>query len=113
MTMRRWIPTLASAAAVALLAPAAASASTWTVDDDHVQCPNAGFSTVQGAINQAAPWDTVVVCAGDYAEAINTPNSTNSPAQAGSKAALLITKPLTIRGVAPLRTMTAAPGLSH
>jgi hypothetical protein len=98
MTMRRSIQTLAGVLTLALLVPATAAASTWTVDDDHVQCPNAGFSTIQGAVNQAAPWDTVVICAGDYGEVINTPNATNSPAQAGSKAAVLITKPLTIRG---------------
>ena len=96
--MRLRTRALGAAAVLALLLPATASASTWTVDDDHLDCPNAGFSTIQGAINQAAPWDTVVICPGDYAEAISTPNATNSPAQAGSEAALLITKPLTIRG---------------
>jgi hypothetical protein len=97
MTMHRSLPTTLAIAA-ALLTPTAANASTYTVDDDHVDCPSAGFSTIQSAINQAAPFDTVVICPGDYASVINTPNATNSPAQAGSKAALLITKPLTIRG---------------
>jgi hypothetical protein len=98
MTMRGSMKMLVGAFALAIAVPATAVASTWTVDDDHVQCPNAGFSTIQAAINQAAPWDTVVICPGDYAEAITAPNATNSPAQAGSKAGLLITKPLTIRG---------------
>ncbi len=98
MTARRCIQALGIAAAVAAAAPAAASASTWSVDDDRMQCPGAGFTTIQAAINQAAPWDTVVVCAGDYAEVSTTPNSANSPAQAGSRAGLLINKPLTIRG---------------
>ncbi len=99
MIARRRIRALGAAAVLALLAPAAAAqASTWSVDDDGAQCPSAGFTTIQAAINQAAPWDTVVVCAGDYAEVTSTPSSANSPAQAGSKAALLINKPLTIRG---------------
>jgi hypothetical protein len=118
MTMTRSLPRILTAALVlALLAPATAAASTWTVDDDHADCPNAGFSTIQAAINQAAPWDTVAVCPGDYAEAIATPNSTNSPAQAGSKAALLITKPLTIRGAGASKVTihpaaSAAPSLA-
>lgn len=98
MIVRRSLLLLAAAAVLAVLAPAGASASTWTVDDDRLDCPNAGFSTVQGAINQAAPWDTVVICPGDYAEVSNATSANNSPAQAGSKNGLTITKPLTIRG---------------
>ena len=65
MTARLHI--LGAALGLALIVPAAASGSTWSVDDDRMQCPSAGFTTIQAAINQAAPWDTVVVCAGDYA----------------------------------------------
>jgi hypothetical protein len=96
MTMPRQIAILP--VVVALLAPSAASGSTWRVDDDKAQCPSAGFTTIQAAINQAAPWDTVVICDGDYAEVSNATSATNSPAQAGSKNGLTITKPLTIRG---------------
>jgi|GEM_PF-4306467 hypothetical protein len=87
-----------AAALIAALAPTSAYASTWTVDDDKADCPNAAFTSIQAAIDQAAPWDTVVVCAGEYAEQ-STPTSGNStPSQAGSRNGLTITKPLTIKG---------------
>ena len=89
---------LIAALACAALAPAAASASTWTVDDDGAQCPNAAFTSIQAAIDQAAPWDTVVVCDGLYVESSTPADHANSPAQAGSRNGLTITKPLTIRG---------------
>lgn len=38
------------------------------VDDDLVECPTAGFSTIQAAINAASPGATVSVCAGTYTE---------------------------------------------
>jgi hypothetical protein len=84
--------------AAAALAPATASASTWTVDDDKAQCPNAAFTSIQAAVDQAAPWDTVVVCDGLYLESSTPTNHPNSPAQAGSQNGLTIRKPLTIRG---------------
>ncbi|MDQ8045919.1 MAG: hypothetical protein REI11_15035, partial [Patulibacter sp.] len=65
---------LAAAVAVLPLMPAAAHAATWTVDDDGAQCPNASFSSIQAAVNAAAPHDTIVVCAGTYRES-STPTS--------------------------------------
>jgi hypothetical protein len=47
-----------------------ASAATIIVDDDSA-CPGAAFTTIQAAINAAAPLDTIQVCAGTYAEQIN------------------------------------------
>lgn len=47
------------------------SAATLTVDDNGVECPAATFTTIQAAINAAAPTDTIQVCAGTYAEQIN------------------------------------------
>ncbi|MBP6213422.1 MAG: right-handed parallel beta-helix repeat-containing protein, partial [Pyrinomonadaceae bacterium] len=41
------------------------------VDDDSIQCPGAGYSTIQSAINAAGPGATVQVCAGTYTEDIN------------------------------------------
>jgi hypothetical protein len=48
-----------------------ASAATLVVDDNATECPAAGFTTIQAAINAAAPTDTIQVCAGTYAEQIN------------------------------------------
>ncbi|OGO49919.1 MAG: hypothetical protein A2148_07725 [Chloroflexi bacterium RBG_16_68_14] len=38
------------------------------VDDNGVQCPNAGFTTIQAAVNAASAGDQIRVCAGVYAE---------------------------------------------
>lgn len=85
-----------------LAAPASASASTITVDDDKAQCPNASYTSIQSAIDQAAPWDTIIVCDGLYRErSVPLNNPTQNPAQAGSKNGLTISKPLTIKGAGP------------
>ena len=56
---------------IAALAPSSAFASTWTVDDDKADCPNAAFTSIQAAVDQAAPWDTVVICAGPVPRAVD------------------------------------------
>ncbi|MFT4049257.1 MAG: Ig-like domain-containing protein [Solirubrobacterales bacterium] len=83
---------------VLLLLPAAADAATWTVDDDGAQCPNASFSSIQTAVDYAAPHDTIVICDGIYQEKSTPLNGTSSPAQPGSRNGLTITKPLTLKG---------------
>jgi hypothetical protein len=87
-----------AAAVFAAIAPSTAFASTWTVDDDKADCPNARFTSIQAAVDQAAPWDTVVICAGTYLESSTPTGGNNSPSQAGSKNGLTITKPLTLKG---------------
>lgn len=89
---------MVAAAFIAALAPTSAYASTWTVDDDKADCPNAAFTSIQSAVNQAAPWDTVVICAGTYYEQSVPASGNNSPSQTGSRNGLTITKPLTIKG---------------
>ncbi len=87
--------------------------SVWTVDDDKVECPSAGFTSIQAAVDQAAPWDTIAICPGLYEES-STPigGSTNSPSQTGSKNGLTITKPLKIKGAgADLVTIRPAAGI--
>ena len=69
---------LVGLAGVGRVAPA--SASTLTVDRDHVQCPGAQFSSIEAAVQAAAPGDTVVVCPDTYDESVT------------------IDKPLTIQG---------------
>ena len=85
-------------AALAASAPAIASASTWTVDDDKADCPNAAFTSLQTAVNQAAPHDTLLVCPGTYIEGSTPTNSAASPVQSGAHNGLTIDKPLTIKG---------------
>src|SRR5262249_7953851 len=72
--------------------------SVWTVDDDGVQCPNAQFEHIQEAVEYSSPWDTIVVCAGTYAEASTPVNSALSPVQTEAKNGLTINKPLKIIG---------------
>jgi hypothetical protein len=70
----------------------------WTVDDDKAECPSAGFTSVQAAVDQAAPWDTIVICPGLYEESSTPVNHANNPVEAGSMNGLTITKPLKIKG---------------
>ncbi|GAA4568957.1 hypothetical protein GCM10023193_51710 [Planotetraspora kaengkrachanensis] len=72
--------------------------TTWTVDDDRKQCPNAQFTSIQTAVDHAAPWDTIVVCAGVYQESSTPVNSTSNPVQTGARNGLTINKPLKIKG---------------
>ncbi|ADB52677.1 hypothetical protein Cwoe_4263 [Conexibacter woesei DSM 14684] len=84
--------------ALSAFAPVAAPASTWTVDDDRIQCPNAAFGSIQAAVDQAAPWDTLVICDGTYEEQSTPASGAGSPSQPGSLNGLTITKPLTLKG---------------
>jgi len=43
---------------------------TLLVDDDKVQCPTAGFTTIQAAVDAAPPGATIRVCAGTYTEQV-------------------------------------------
>jgi hypothetical protein len=97
-TARRALRLAVALAATSTFGTGIASASTWTVDDDKAQCPSAGFTSVQAAVDQAAPHDTIIICDGTYAEQSTPLTHAQSPAQAGSKNGLTITKPLTIKG---------------
>jgi len=62
----------------ALNPPITVSQTRLLVDDDKTECPNAGFTRIQDAVDAAAPGATIRVCEGNYAEQVK------------------ITKPLTI-----------------
>jgi large repetitive protein len=74
-------------------------ANVWTVDNDKVQCPNAEFTNIQEAVENASPWDTIVVCPGVYEESSTPVNSELNPVLAtGETNGLTIKKPLKIIG---------------
>jgi hypothetical protein len=56
------------------------------VVDDNLGCPDAAYSTIQSAVNAAAPGDTIEVCAGTYNEnvTVNKAGLTLNGAQAGN-----------------------------
>ena len=55
----------------AMAMPVAAGQVTRLVDDNGVQCPGAGYTSIQAAINASVAGDKVYVCPGHYAEQIN------------------------------------------
>ncbi len=60
---------------------------------------NANFTSIQKAVDFAAPWDTIVVCEGVYQESSTPVASTASPVATGATNGLTINKPLKIKGV--------------
>lgn len=73
--------------------------TTWTVDDDRAQCPNANFSKIQDAVDHASPWDTIVICEGVYDERSTPVRGGGNPVATDALNGLTITKPLKIKGV--------------
>jgi hypothetical protein len=71
-----------------LIAAPVASAATLSVDDDRRDCTAAAYTSVQDAIDAAAPGDTIAICPGHYAEGNGLPNTS----------ALKIDKTLTLKG---------------
>jgi len=74
------------------------SATTWVVDDDGVQCPTANYDSIQKAVDFAAPWDTIVVCAGTYEESSTPVYHLSNPVATEAVNGLTINKPLKIKG---------------
>ena len=72
--MRRLVLLLAAPVAVLGLASFSTTtvraSSVLVVDDNHAQCPTAGFTTISAAVAAAASGDTIKVCAGIYPETV-------------------------------------------
>lgn len=74
------------------------SDTTWVVDDDKVQCPEANFTSIQTAVDYASPWDTIVVCEGVYEEKSTPVYGAGNPVATDAVNGLTINKPLKIKG---------------
>ena len=57
---------VSAVALFACLGTAHAASVTLTVDDDGAQCPSAPYSSIEDALADASPGDTIVVCPGTY-----------------------------------------------
>jgi len=71
-----------------LFAAPSAWANTISVDDNRSECPGAPFTSIQAAVDAAAPGDTIAICPGRYVEGSGAPGSN----------ALSIRKSLTLKG---------------
>lgn len=60
-----------AALAAALVMAAPASAATWIVDDNGLDCLDANQVSIQAAVTAAAPGDNIKVCAGVYNEEVD------------------------------------------
>ena len=73
--------------ALALLLPRvgqAASGAHLVVDDDKVECPNAGFTHIQDAIDAASPGDHIRICKGTYVEQLAIRKALDIDADSGA-----------------------------
>src|SRR5437588_6372179 len=52
--------------------------STLTVDDDRAQNHHAQYTSIQAAVNNAHPGDTIKVYAGNYREQVTIPSNLNN-----------------------------------
>jgi hypothetical protein len=87
---------IAAAAAVAALVMAApASAAERIVDDNLLDCPDAQFTSIQAAVNAAAPGDNIKVCRGTYNEEVDV-NKAGLKLYSTPKRAAVIKAPPTI-----------------
>jgi nitrous oxidase accessory protein NosD len=62
----------------------AASGAHLVVDDDKVECPNAGFTHIQDAIDAASPGDHIRICKGTYMEQLTIRKALDIDADSGA-----------------------------
>ncbi|MGA7398205.1 MAG: Ig-like domain-containing protein [Solirubrobacterales bacterium] len=72
---RVFVRSLLAAVVLFSFSSASASAADLVVDDDSVECPAAGFSKVQSAIDASDVGDTIVICPGSYVEGTGAPGT--------------------------------------
>jgi len=99
---RYLVPALMIACWATVITPLAAQAATLVVDLDGqataTDCNGAGaaFTTIQAAVNAAAPGDTIFVCPGVYSEQVVIPSSRGNLTIRGSGAGVTIIRPNTV-----------------
>ncbi len=84
-------------------APSSSGGDMLIVDDDHLNCPNAQFTSIQAAVTAAAPGALIKVCPGTYVEQVTIPAGkdgltlfSEGDLQAIIKAPLVMTPPKAI-----------------
>ncbi len=73
--------TVLALACATLLAPASAQAAQHVVDDDKLECPSAGFTSISAAVAAAAAGDTISICDGEYYEGTGEAGSSSLTAR--------------------------------
>jgi parallel beta-helix repeat protein len=82
---------LASLAALAVLLTGAASGDeeenhrVLVVSQDSKACPDAQFTTIQNAVNQASPGDKILVCPGIYQETVTVSGESKNHVRIGAR----------------------------
>jgi hypothetical protein len=76
MKKRLFVSVCVAAVAALSAAPSHGAQTELVVDDDGAQCAQAGFTSVQAAVNAASPGATIRVCPGTYNEVV-TVNKAN------------------------------------
>ena len=66
-----------------------ASATTWHVDDDRADYPDADFTKIQDALDAASGGDTIIVYRGTYTENVDVNKSLTIKSESGAEATIV------------------------